>query len=245
MDYWSGRKMLSLKTIQELSTKWQTLPINVAREYAQHVFLSFLFQEKESEKLAFKGGTALRILYGSPRFSEDLDFSGGLKPFLLQKVLERTVARVKNEIGTISMAESKPTSGGYLAIAECGIYGDKVRLELNISLRSRVEPEAMLVTSSLTPPYQCLALPLKTMVQEKCEALLSRKKPRDYFDLYFILRQRLAVETVAMLKPRILPLLRSLDSKTLFRELKVFLPVSYHRVAANLPQSLENELTRL
>ena len=40
------------------------------------IFLSYLYQEPGSEKLLFKGGTALRIVFKSPRFSEDLDFSG-------------------------------------------------------------------------------------------------------------------------------------------------------------------------
>lgn len=34
------------------------------------------YQEKEAEAILFKGGTALRLIYQSPRFSEDLDFSG-------------------------------------------------------------------------------------------------------------------------------------------------------------------------
>jgi len=29
------------------------------------------------DELTFQGGTALRLCYGSPRFSEDLDFAGG------------------------------------------------------------------------------------------------------------------------------------------------------------------------
>lgn len=29
------------------------------------------------DKLTFQGGTALRLCYGAPRFSEDLDFAGG------------------------------------------------------------------------------------------------------------------------------------------------------------------------
>jgi len=37
-----------------------------------------------SQKLVFKGGTALRLAYGSPRFSDDLDFSE-LKTIELKK----------------------------------------------------------------------------------------------------------------------------------------------------------------
>lgn len=34
------------------------------------------YEKEESSNILFKGGTALKIVYGSPRFSEDLDFSG-------------------------------------------------------------------------------------------------------------------------------------------------------------------------
>ena len=55
---------------------------NVAREYVQHVLLASLFGGiKDEVKLAFKGGTALRLLRQSPRFSEDLDFTGWSKAF--------------------------------------------------------------------------------------------------------------------------------------------------------------------
>ncbi len=68
--------MLSLKNLNEFIKKLQTIPKNVVREYIQHLFLSCLYKIKGSEKLLFKGGTALRIIFGSPRFSEDLDFTG-------------------------------------------------------------------------------------------------------------------------------------------------------------------------
>lgn len=45
------------------------------REYFQHLFLSYFYRQEQTDKMYFKGGTALRFLYKSPRFSEDLDFS--------------------------------------------------------------------------------------------------------------------------------------------------------------------------
>jgi predicted nucleotidyltransferase component of viral defense system len=45
------------------------------REVLQEVCLLGIWRAKLFEKLAFYGGTALRILYGLDRFSEDLDFS--------------------------------------------------------------------------------------------------------------------------------------------------------------------------
>ncbi|MFO7738363.1 MAG: nucleotidyl transferase AbiEii/AbiGii toxin family protein [Desulfatiglandaceae bacterium] len=49
--------------------------INALREILQEVALLGLWRSKFFEKGAFYGGTALRILYGLDRFSEDMDFS--------------------------------------------------------------------------------------------------------------------------------------------------------------------------
>ena len=49
--------------------------INALREILQEVALLGLWRGKFFEKAAFYGGTALRVLYGLDRFSEDMDFS--------------------------------------------------------------------------------------------------------------------------------------------------------------------------
>lgn len=49
--------------------------INALREILQEVALLGLWRGKFFEKAAFYGGTALRILYGLDRFSEDIDFT--------------------------------------------------------------------------------------------------------------------------------------------------------------------------
>ena len=68
--------MISNEALEKLARQHQTgvFP-NIVREYFQHIFLSELYKLPESDKMLFKGGTALRIVYGSPRFSEDLNFS--------------------------------------------------------------------------------------------------------------------------------------------------------------------------
>jgi predicted nucleotidyltransferase component of viral defense system len=49
--------------------------LNALREILQELALLGLWRGKFFEKAAFYGGTALRILYGLDRFSEDVDFS--------------------------------------------------------------------------------------------------------------------------------------------------------------------------
>ena len=48
---------------------------NLAREYIQARLLAFLQRAGAMIPLAFHGGTALRVLYAIPRYSEDLDFA--------------------------------------------------------------------------------------------------------------------------------------------------------------------------
>ncbi len=49
--------------------------VRALREIMQEIALLGLWRSKFFEKATFYGGTALRILYGMDRFSEDLDFS--------------------------------------------------------------------------------------------------------------------------------------------------------------------------
>jgi predicted nucleotidyltransferase component of viral defense system len=49
-------------------------PRGVLREYLQYLILKAIYTSKYGKDLVFLGGTCLRIIYGSARFSEDLDF---------------------------------------------------------------------------------------------------------------------------------------------------------------------------
>lgn len=49
-------------------------PRFILREYLQHKILEAIFQSDYATKLAFTGGTCLRIVHGNTRFSEDINF---------------------------------------------------------------------------------------------------------------------------------------------------------------------------
>ena len=110
--------MLDSEYLKKLAPKFQTRQENIVREYLQHLFLSSLYKTKGSENIFFKGGSALRILYQSPRFSEDLAFSG--KNFLFRRKIEsiflEILSQIEKENIKIDLRESKFTSGGYLGI---------------------------------------------------------------------------------------------------------------------------------
>ena len=67
--------MLDLKQI-ELSypESVRVFKRNLLREYLQYKILDVIYNTELSNKLIFMGGTAIRIVHGNSRFSEDLDF---------------------------------------------------------------------------------------------------------------------------------------------------------------------------
>ena len=107
--------MIDKTFITAQAIRWQTAQRNVIREYCQHAFLSVLYKQKEANALFFKGGTALRILFESPRFSEDLDFSSPVHSVnALENVVQEALIHLAHEGIHLDISEAKPTTGGYL-----------------------------------------------------------------------------------------------------------------------------------
>lgn len=70
----------------------------------------------------FKGGTALKIVYESPRFSEDLDFSRfKISVPSIEKLIEGSLIQIEREGISVEIVESKTTSNGSLPIP-LGVY---------------------------------------------------------------------------------------------------------------------------
>lgn len=147
--------MISNDTIKKISTKYQTSPLNVRREYMQHLFLSYFYQQPQSKEIFFKGGTALRIVYKSPRFSEDLDFGSTLHDIAeIETAMLKTLDALNYEGIKSRIVESKETSGGYLAIVDFDLAGEPVRLRFEASFREdQLQGEAQQISNDFIPPY--------------------------------------------------------------------------------------------
>ena len=242
--------MIDKKQVQKLTERWQTTTDNVVREYFQQLFLSHLYQEKCSDGLLFKGGTALRIIWQSPRFSEDLDFTGvNVSIKGIEALAEAALTKIEMEGIQTEIVESKSTSGGYLAIFQFKTTEYKSQIQVEVSLRNGKKGlgAAALVQSDLVMPYTLIHLKEDVLIVEKIRACLTRGKARDFYDLYFILRSRMAFKEAFIqdkqLKAKILNVVKSgkLDFK---RELKMFLPISQHMVIKGFPETLVTEIER-
>lgn len=246
--------MISIETLEKLGGQYQmgVFP-NIVREYFQHVFLTELYKLSGAEKLLFKGGTALRIVYGSPRFSEDLDFSlfavakHDIKSFVeglfVHVLAEMARAGIKVELGD----KIGLTSGGYFGVATFRMFEyPPVNVEINVSSRNgqNVTGEVDSVANNFVPTYTIIHLPQIDLIEEKIfGALLERKKPRDFYDLYIIMRKGMLSpeqkKKLGQIKDKVIADAKQINFKN---ELGAFLPVDQQGIIRDFAATLEREL---
>jgi len=238
--------MLNRENLEKFTKLFQTDIENAAREYCQHLFLSFLYQRPEAEKLLFKGGTALRIISKSPRFSEDLDFTGsGIVQETVEELFAQTLSEIEKSGLRVDIAEAKKTTGGYLGIATFFLYDLKIKIQIEVSLRNRKRLKGIrtLIQGDYLPAYTLVHLPIEDIITGKLEALFSRKKPRDFYDYYFLLSGNYSLVKEKKNLEKVLVLLQ--DSKINFKtELKKLLPASHGMILKDFKTILTREIKK-
>ena len=237
--------MISASVIKNLANKLQTTELNIRREYVQHLFLNYFYQQKAADKVYFKGGTALRIIFQSPRFSEDLDFSANKTTINeIEDILLQTVREIEREGINVNLKESKRTSGGYLAILDFLLNGQEVAIQLEISQRKgKNSCEIKTIVNDFIPPYTLVALSQSQLVAEKIQALLTRKKARDFYDFYFILRANLLPVSEKSVLKQVLVIINKINIR-FEPELKIFLTKSHWPIIRNFKATLTQEVKR-
>lgn len=180
------------------------------REILQEIALLGLWRSKFFEKAAFYGGTALRILYGLDRFSEDLDFSllqpdpkfdldpygrfleKELKSFGFQVRFEQKQKAIEtpiqsaflkaNTLNELLVIKSDPQL--LREISSVSVLKIKIEVDTNPPLGFATEPKFLLQPI----PFSVRSFCLPDLFAGKMHAILFRKwknrvKGRDWYDL--------------------------------------------------------------
>lgn len=236
--------MLKKEELDRLAAKSQTTKINIYREYTQNLFLSLFYQQKNSEHFLFKGGTALKIVYKSPRYSEDLDFSlGEINFYQIESLLLGLIRELQKANFPCKLVDSKETTGGYLAKLTTTLYDEAVNILIQGSQRKRPsEGDIQLIHNDYIPPFTVWLLPKDELVGEKIQAATIRSKPRDFFDIYYLIRAGMIsphlVEKVLKL-PQIMK-----EKKITFEQLNDLLPASMSPLANNFNKVFTSEIQK-
>ena len=178
------------------------------KDYLQHLFLFFLSRKTKNE-LVFKGGTALQKTFGLNRFSIDLDFTLAAPNLQLVGIVEKII----NEYDALdyhSSHSSKETnvSETFFIKTQGPLYlGSEASLStlrVEVSKREPVvlPPEFKEIKPAYSDvmPYTLLVMDLKEILAEKIRAIMTRKKPRDAYDAYFLLQKKVELKTELLSK---------------------------------------------
>jgi len=252
--------MITKKQAEDLAKYYQIDEFTIVREYLQILFLSYLYKEKQADKIYFKGGTAIRLLFGSSRFSEDLDFSTPLTTTVIKKTIKIVEKSIQKELPGVNIFPLYTGKKGLrLRLkyqADDYKYPLVIRLDFN-----EVKKIGKKILTPLVTKFPVVIFPLiihltdTEILTEKLCALLTRGKGRDFYDAWFLLERGIKIDTELLkekLKERgkkfkrekFLKKIKNYPQKQLIQDLSQFLPASQRKVILVLKNSLKKSLSR-
>ena len=218
---------------------------SILTEYLQYKILNTIFNSEHADKLAFLGGTALRIIYGSTRFSEDLDFDN----LALSKVEFEDLGKViKRDLELEGLQVE-------VKIVTRNAYRLKIRIPkllFDTGLSSFTEQKILIQVDTVPQNFQYTpdtpflnkfevftqinAVSKDLLLAQKIYASVNRKRAmgRDFFDIIFLfgigatpnfhyLRKSLGIRNRAELKQYLLEKTAGLDLAFLSQDVEPLL----------------------
>jgi len=199
----------------------------IEQDYLHSLFLSRLYSTPAALSLVFKGGTCLRLVHKLDRFSEDLDFSLYQASEELRAQfpgLFRAAASSLSFLGIDAViAKERSASGSFSCrLRYAGPLFDgsdlsRGSVSIDVSLRDDVflKPAWAPVAPEYpdVPGVRVLCMQEAEIFSEKLRAAISRAKPRDFYDIWFLLgrdiecdigmvKRKCAVTGVAFRQPK-------------------------------------------
>jgi len=171
------------------------------KEYIQLIILDFLSTTPYIRKLAFIGGTYLRLVKGIDRFSEDLDFD--CKDLSKEEFMAMTDEVVSFLRRDGLRVEVRDRENAKLSAFRRNIHFPELLFELGLSghkeerflVKIECEDQEMTYKPVLVNIKGCglyfpfPAPPDGTICSMKLAAMLSRSKGRDFYDVMFLMAQ--------------------------------------------------------
>lgn len=237
--------MLSLSNIEKYYPESErAFKRNILREYLQYKILEIIFNSDQAAKLSFLGGTALRIVYGNNRFSEDLDFDNfGIneKDFSLlaneiRKGLEAQgfKAEIKNVF--------KGAYRSYIKLPEIlfdnnlsDLRQEKIMIQVDTVPHVFDYKKDLKIINKFDVFTQIYVTPIDLLLSQKIYAALNRAraKGRDFYDIVFLLPQtkpdyeylklKLGINNGQELKAALLSKTADLDFNALAKDTEPFI----------------------
>ncbi len=189
--------MLTQVQAQKFAVENQTVVDNILKEHFQVNLLDILFNAPFEQNLVFKGGTSLRLAYGSFRFSEDLDFSitEDISFSSFQQVMQKVTTTLPGAV--IKDIYDKRNTLYARVIFNVEYRPVPIGIKIEINKKAKGFDHTIRMISS---PFNNLSVlgrvyNLESIRGDKIRIIRDRERrdPRDLFDAWFI-HQKLGKE---------------------------------------------------
>lgn len=217
---------------------------HVLKEYLQYRILDIVFSSKYGDKLIFMGGTCIRIVHGSDRFSEDIDLDNyGLSEKNFEDLMNIVKLELEKEGVNIEIRSS------FRNVYHCYIKFPHILFDNKLSplkdekiliqidrFRLKNKPKAISkILSKFDIFTEIKIYPIETALSQKVHALLDRKraKGRDIYDIVYLysftqpdwsyLKKNLKIANQKELKKELLKLFTKKDLQDLAKDVEPFL----------------------
>jgi len=258
--------MLTLKQLtQYYPTSEQRSLKSILVEYIQYEILDSLYKQPGSEQLSFMGGTAIRIVYGGNRFSEDLDFDNfGLSFHQFEKM---TTAVVKDmQVKGFTIEFRLVQAGAYHCYIKFPHLLYQERVSSNATEKILVRIDTVHKEKNVAPDVytmnrfdlfrRILVNPIAIILAQKMITALERKRARgrDFYDISYLYGktrpQQLYIEhttgmTFQQFKQKLMQRCATLNFRDLAKDVEPFLIDSSQKErVTDFPQFLADQFAR-
>ncbi|MFH0928379.1 MAG: nucleotidyl transferase AbiEii/AbiGii toxin family protein [bacterium] len=237
--------MLTLQQIeQQYPEPERKFGRSLLREYLQCKILAIIFTSNLASKLSFLGGTALRLIYGNNRFSEDLDFDNfGISSTEFADL----AAQVRAGLEAYGFQTEVDVVGKNAYRCRVKLPGILYANDLSMNEEEKIliQIDSVAHDFSYVPDKTILnkfdvfselsVTPLDILLAQKMYAAINRKraKGRDFYDIVFLLsltkpnyaylQLKLGVGNGEELRTKLLSSIADFDFKELGQDVQPFL----------------------
>lgn len=206
---------------------------HILKEYVELMALDYISHTPFAEKLAFIGGTNLRLTQGIDRFSEDLDFD--CKGLSIDEFVELTDSVILFLRQNGLNAQSKDSDNSNLSAYRRNIIFPELLFDLNLTghkeerflMKVEAQDQGITYKTERAIVNRCGFVfpipvpPNPVLLSMKLTALLKRGKGRDFYDVMFLwqkcepdylfLKARCGIQTPDALKNELHKVLETTD----------------------------------
>lgn len=190
--------MLTFQQLKDNYSKTEKVfPKSFLVEYLQCELLDSIYKQEESKYLSFIGGTAIRLVYGGNRFSEDLDFDNfGLSFSDFEKLSGKIASDMKIKGFTVEFRSVE--KGAYHCyikfphiLRDSGlsdVSSEKILVRIDAAKREKFFKPEIFALNKFDIYRNILSNPIGIIHSQKLITALERKreKGRDFYDISYL-----------------------------------------------------------